>query len=310
MRYLVRVRRLLGALWLRPFQKNKCRKNRWFPWISQGVLGRLFFWNYLRLTLVLAFLSVAMAASAAVAPAGEDCGGAVENGCFQAADDCQGRIVGWTTAGNLSSFIVDDEVRVRDLTQEPLPVYYHCSGDMFVRIGVPVPPVWQPASWAALYQDVTVPGGADGKPEVRFRYRIVTHDIKDWSAFSVQVRRPDDSMEVLEKVLEDGFEPTTGPVGEKNNDLGWRVGVGDLSGFTGETVRLWFQSEHKWDKAVGIWTYLDDVVVFDNRYQIRMPIIASDFTAAAGSAPPLQGAEPSPPDATIPRPPTPTPTGG
>ncbi len=32
---------------LRPFQKNRYPKNRRFPWRSQGVLGWLFFWNYL-----------------------------------------------------------------------------------------------------------------------------------------------------------------------------------------------------------------------------------------------------------------------
>lgn len=282
MRLAMRVRRLLGTSWMGP-------------------------------AFLLIFLSVTVASSAATSPAVE-CGGAVQNGCFQAATDCTSTIEGWTTDGNLSSFVVDDNVRVSDITQVPLPLNYRCSGDFFVRLGVPVPPVFQPRSWAALYQDITVPDGPESRPELKFRYRIVTHDIKDWSAFRAEIRWLDSSPRMV--LLEDGYVPSSGNFGEKNNDLGWKVVTADLSAFKGETVRLWFQNEHKWDKAVGIWTYLDDVVVFDNQYQIYMPIMPTGFQATGGFTSSGQGAERlsrdevAPGGAIIPRPPTPTPTGG
>jgi hypothetical protein len=106
-----------------------------------------------------------------------------------------------------------------------------------------------------MYQDFTVPN-VQGTVILSFTYRIFTNDILGWASFHVELHAPNDA--ILDYILRDGYDPPK-PIAKCNNDLGWKTHSYDLSGFKGQTVRIYFASRNEWDGGLGIWTYVDDV---------------------------------------------------
>ena len=111
-------------------------------------------------------------------------------------------------------------------------------------------------SW--IYQDFTIPADAPS-PTLSFAYRIFTNDILAWASFRVEIR--DLHNVTIAEVLRDGYAPPDN-IAICYNDLGWRSKDGyDLSKFKGRTIRLWFEIRNEHDGGLGIWTYVDDVVI-------------------------------------------------
>lgn len=242
-------------------------------------------WPVQRWVLLILALGVSLSLAVTLAhgtASDEPCPGIVTNGCFQ-----EGTTRGWQIGGTQSAQLVQ--------SSHPKEGGYVCRGEWAIRLGefVLPDPAGYPQGSAWMYQDVTVPADWE-RPTLHFCYHIITHDIIHWSDFRVLIRRPDGPQQVLAEVLRAGFDDGTGSA-FYNNDLGQARYTYDLSAFRGRTVRLFFESRNIWDTARGLWTYVDDVMIFDARGRAMLPLIVHGPTRTPTVTPtPTQTRTPGP----------------
>ena len=171
----------------------------------------------------------------------------VENGGFESGD-----FTGWQHGGELHQFV--------RTTYPHAGRYSALLGDpAYGNDNVPSGSAW-------VYQTIQVP--STGSPTFSFWYRIFTYDVL-WSEthqcyydyFDVYIQ--DTNGQTLEHILRDGYTGTW----EKDTlqDLGWKHFSYDLSGYTGQTIRIAFANFNTpgatGDPGLNTYTYLDDVVV-------------------------------------------------
>ena len=154
------------------------------------------------------------------------------------------------------------------------------QGNYGMRLGQPVAQEEQSQreAWAYtnFYVDPTM-----SKPVLKFKYRMYVNDIIDYSDFFVAVQ-DGVGLNHLETVLRDGYNPCNpGEPPSAGQDLGWRTASFDLTKYKGQHIRVNFSNRNLWPmKSWGIWTDIDDVMVWDEGplpyigpYRIDLPMI-------------------------------------
>jgi photosystem II stability/assembly factor-like uncharacterized protein len=227
----------------------------------------------------------------------QPCPGLIRNGCFET-----GTTFPWEIGGSQGY----------QLYHAP---YLACSGEWVIRLGDQVDPPAPgsndyPAGSAWMYQDVFIPADWE-RPFLHFCYRIVTHDNIHWSDFRVMIREPTAEQTVLLQLLRAGFND---PRAVDWNNLGEAHFAYDLSAFKGREIRIFFENRNIWDTARGIWTFVDDVMLFDAKGHSTLPLLYHGPTWTPTITPtPTLTFTPSPtssptPTATVTFTPTPTAT--
>jgi hypothetical protein len=198
---------------------------------------------------------------AAAYPTPDPVHGLALNGSFEETPD----LVRWTYGGELPVGLVNEAFHGAKTAQlgEPTPQQEHEQGMAWLRQTMYIRPEWE-------------------RPVLTFHYRMFVNDTIDFSDFHVWLTRSNGAW--LAEIKRDGFRscntpPTAPPPG---TDLGWRMGMYDLSAFKGQTVRLVFENRnlhggYSW----GIWTYVDDVRVVDagplpGPYRTYLPVVTSN----------------------------------
>jgi streptogramin lyase len=104
------------------------------------------------------------------------------------------------------------------------------------------------------------------RPTLTFDYNMFVNDIKDFSDFFVEVQ-DGVGLNHLDTVVHDGFTPCDErQAPSPGRDLGWRSVKFDLSAYKGQHIRIVFSNRNRWDGAWGMWTYVDNVRVWDDGY--------------------------------------------
>jgi tripartite motif-containing protein 71 len=112
------------------------------------------------------------------------------------------------------------------------------------------------------------------RPVLTFNYRMQVNDIMDYSDFFVAIQ-DGVGLNHLQTVLRDGFQPCVpAQPPAPGQDLGWRSATIDLSAYKGQHIRLVFSNRNLWTGSWGIWTYLDEVKVWDAGY---LPPVAGPY---------------------------------
>ncbi len=163
----------------------------------------------------------------------------VRNGSFEDG------LTAWEVEGTLPTSVVTDVVH---------------SGVRGVLLGTPVPQTEQGQGKAVIRQRVVVPDGM-ARPTLSFWYRIFTNDIMDYSHFTV-VLTDEEGQEY--RVFRDGYVSPGNYSPPPGFDMKWQQGAVDLSPYRGQVVDIRFINENIHSISLGIWTYLDDVVLHDN----------------------------------------------
>lgn len=119
------------------------------------------------------------------------------------------------------------------------------------------------------------------QPVLTFKYEMRVNDLIDWSDFFVAVQ-DGAGLNHLTTVLRDGYKPCNpGKPPSAGQNLGWRNGRIDLSPYKGQYIRIVFQNRNLHGESWGIWTFLDDVRVWDDGplppisgpYELRLPLV-------------------------------------
>ena len=163
----------------------------------------------------------------------------IQNGDFEQGLD------GWTSGGTLPTAVVTD-------------VVHH--GAQSVRLGTPVPATEQGQGQALITQTITVPLGM-ASPSLSFWYRIFTNDIQDYSDFVVLVQ---DAFGHTHRLFRAGYTSAGNYAPPPGYDMGWQQGTIDLTDFRGQSVYLSLVNENLHAISLGIWTYVDEVLLVDD----------------------------------------------
>jgi uncharacterized repeat protein (TIGR01451 family) len=117
----------------------------------------------------------------------------------------------------------------------------------------------QRRDWHAyMYQDVTVPANIS-RATLNFKIRMQGYDSDYYDPFIVDIR--DTGGGVLERIITLSFSEWN----DKFKDSGWisdddQAPEGyDVSGYAGQTIRLYFDQANLYDALYETWTYIDDV---------------------------------------------------
>ncbi len=153
-------------------------------------------------------------------------------------------LTSWDIEGTLPTTVVTDVVH---------------SGTHSVLLGTPVPQVEQGRGKAVIRQHITIPKSM-AQPTLSFWYRIFTNDIMDYSHFTVVLT---DETGVDHRVFRDGYVSEGNYTPSPGFDLKWRRGIVDLSAFQGQSVDIRFINENIHAISLGIWTYVDEVSLYD-----------------------------------------------
>ena len=105
-----------------------------------------------------------------------------------------------------------------------------------------------------MYYDVTIPSGVSSAV-LSFAYRQQGYDGVGRDPFNVEIRDTNDNP--LETVLSFAFPERTGVF----KDSGWLQASHDMSGYAGQTVRIYFQQINSVDNWYETWVFVDDVSV-------------------------------------------------
>lgn len=185
--------------------------------------------------------------------------GLVQNGGFEK----NPALMEWTTGGDLP---------VAKTTNR-------YQGNYGMRLGESVAQSEQGTSEAWAYTNFYVDPNWS-RPVLKFKYRMYVNDIIDYSDFFVAVQ-DGVGLNHLETVLRDGYRPcipNQAPAPGQN--LGWRTASFDLSKYKGQHIRINFSYRNLWADALGIWTDIDDVMVWDEGplpyvglYRMELPLI-------------------------------------
>jgi len=188
--------------------------------------------------------------------------GLVQNGGFEKSP----ALMEWTTGG--------------DMTVSRTSNRY--QGSYGMRLGQPVPQEEQGQREAWAYTNFYV-DPSWSRPVLKFKYKMSVNDILDYSDFFVAIQ-DGVGLNHLETVLRDGYNPCNpGEPPSAGQDLGWRSVSFDLSKYKGQHIRVNFSNRNLWpDISLGIWTDIDDVMVWDEGplpylgpYRTDLPLIYS-----------------------------------
>jgi len=185
--------------------------------------------------------------------------GLVQNGGFEKSP----ALMEWTTGGDL------EVARTSNRYQ----------GSYGMRLGDPVAQEEQGQGEAWAYTNFYVDPNWS-RPVLKFKYRMSVNDILAYSDFFVAVQ-DGAGLSHLETVLRDGYNPCNpGEAPSAGQDLGWRTASFDLSKYKGQHIRINFSNRNLWPDSLGIWTDIDDVMVWDEGplpyvgpYRTDLPLI-------------------------------------
>jgi uncharacterized repeat protein (TIGR01451 family) len=131
------------------------------------------------------------------------------------------------------------------------------SGNYSALLGFKYTP--QLRNWHAfMYQDVTIPPNISSAT-LNFKIRMQGYDSDYYDPFIVDIRNTGGG--VLERIITLSFAEWN----DKFKDSGWisdddQAPEGhDVSGYAGQTVRLYFDQANLYDALYETWTYIDDV---------------------------------------------------
>jgi len=186
--------------------------------------------------------------------------GLVQNGGFEKSP----ALMEWTTGGDLPVSRTSNRYQ----------------GNYGMRLGEPVAQTEQEQREAWAYTNFYVDPNWT-RPVLRFKYKMSVNDIFDYSDFFVAIQ-DGVGLNHLETVLRDGYNPCNpGEPPSAGQDLGWRIAIFDLSKYKGQHIRVNFSNRNLWpDMSLGIWTDIDDVMVWDEGplpyvgpYRTDLPLI-------------------------------------
>jgi len=187
--------------------------------------------------------------------------GLVQNGGFEKSP----ALMEWTTGGDLSVSRTSNRYQ----------------GNYGMRLGQLVAQTEQGQGEAWAYTNFYVDPNWS-RPVLKFKYKMSVNDILDYSDFFVAVQ-DGVGLNHLETVLRDGYNPCNpGEPPSAAQDLGWRSVSFELSKYKGQHIRINFSNRNLWPDSLGIWTDIDDVMVWDEGplpylgpYRTDLPLIYS-----------------------------------
>jgi hypothetical protein len=135
------------------------------------------------------------------------------------------------------------------------PEFAH-SGDHAFRIGFKDNSPTQGAQ-DRVYQMIAIPEKLSAS--LSFWYQVLSDDTVDYDWFSAEIR--DENNYVLERILATGSDELGGD--DWTGDSGWREVTRSLLGYSGRTIKIWFEvtNNDAEGSQVRTWAHIDDVVI-------------------------------------------------
>jgi len=168
--------------------------------------------------------------------------GLVQNGGFEK----EPALMEWTTGGDLTVARTNNSYQ----------------GNYGMRLGQPVAQKEQGQGEAWAYTNFYVDPNWS-RPVLKFKYRMFVNDTLDNADVFVAIQ-DGAGLCHLETVLWVGYKPSKpNEAPTPGQDLGWRSVSFDISKYKGQHIRVNFSNRNLWPKSRGIWTDIDDVMVWD-----------------------------------------------
>jgi len=111
------------------------------------------------------------------------------------------------------------------------------------------------------------------KPVLTFNYNVFTNDIGSKSNFIAEIQ-DGVGLNNLDVIIIDGYEGATPEeVPLTGTELGWKSVEFDLSPYRGQHIRLAFASRNLYPSSLGIWSFVEKVVVKDEVLKLFLPLM-------------------------------------
>ncbi|MFH1754712.1 MAG: hypothetical protein ABIA59_03315, partial [Candidatus Latescibacterota bacterium] len=137
--------------------------------------------------------------------------------------------------------------------------------------------------YAYMYQDVDIPSNISNAT-LYFEIRQQGYDSDYYDPFIVDIRRTNNS--IHERIITQSFSEWN----HKFKDSGWisddrsPPAGHDVSGYAGQTIRIYFEQSNLWDDLYETWTYVDDVsLVYKKFVDLIADGYGSDVFGVPGS---------------------------